>query len=312
MVSTRSTSRAQTPKNMSSKVQMATILPSDAIYQTQAVLPPNASPKATAVLPIKGLPQKVATIASKTAPPKVAVLPIKDPSQTTTTLPPAAPARVAGSVILPPPHPYAQVRHPTILPPKALPKTTKTTAKTIAKKEPVKKTSATKTHLQDKTNTSLKIKKPEHKRKSIGRIPNAKPLSPRSRCIANGPNGPKVYDELGFELSHKKCAGVGLVPRRIHGAQYFAMLEREANESRRKEEIMSTRREHVSSLTSVAWNDRVSRELGIPYHKVEMKHFEELARRGFKAKDGEFEAVNMSEEERDRLTTLCTGSVFRA
>jgi len=90
------------------------------------------------------------------------------------------------------------------------------------------------------------------------------------------------------------------------------MIYREVEERKRKGEIMGTPEEKQSALTSIAWDDRVARELGIMYHKVEMKHFEELSRRGFVAKEGEFEAVNMSEEEKNRLTTLATGSAFRA
>lgn len=90
------------------------------------------------------------------------------------------------------------------------------------------------------------------------------------------------------------------------------MEEERDLERARKLEIMGTRREHVSALTYMAWEDRVARELGIPYHKVEMKHFEELASRRFIPKEGEFEAVNMSEEERERLSRLCTGAAFRA
>ena len=75
---------------------------------------------------------------------------------------------------------------------------------------------------------------------------------------------------------------------------------------------MGTVKDHVSALTHMAWDDRVARELGIPYHKVEMEHFEELAKRGFVGKEGEFEAKNMSEEERNRISRLATGSAFRA
>lgn len=75
---------------------------------------------------------------------------------------------------------------------------------------------------------------------------------------------------------------------------------------------MDTKRENVSAMTYIAWDDRVARELGIPYHNVEMTHFEELASRGFVGKEGKFEAVNMSEEERERLSGLCTGAAFRA
>jgi hypothetical protein len=40
---------------------------------------------------------------------------------------------------------------------------------------------------------------------------------------------------------------------------------------------MDTKRENVSAMTYIAWDDRVARELSIPYHNVEMTHFEELA-----------------------------------
>jgi hypothetical protein len=90
------------------------------------------------------------------------------------------------------------------------------------------------------------------------------------------------------------------------------MEDERDREHARKREIMGTKRDNVSALASMAWNDRVARELGIPYHKIEMKHFEELARRGFVGKEGEFEAVNISEDEKERLTKLCAGSAFRA
>jgi len=132
------------------------------------------------------------------------------------------------------------------------------------------------------------------------------------RCIAGGPNGPPVYDELGFLLSYQKCCRAWGRPRRSLGAKYFAMLDQKAAESECKREIMGTAREKVSALTYMAWDDRVARELGIMYHQVEMKHFEILAQRGFVGKEGEFEASNMSEEERERLTVLAAGSAFRA
>ncbi len=90
------------------------------------------------------------------------------------------------------------------------------------------------------------------------------------------------------------------------------MLEQEATEKARKIESMGTKKEKVSALTLAAWNDRVARELGIMYHQVEMKHFEILAQRGFVAKEGEFEASNMSKEEVERVNKLVIGSAFRA
>jgi hypothetical protein len=65
-------------------------------------------------------------------------------------------------------------------------------------------------------------------------------------------------------------------------------------------------------VTYMAWSDGVARESGIPYHKVERRHFQELAKRGFEPEEGEFEDVNTSEEKNERPHKLALGSAFRA
>jgi hypothetical protein len=142
-------------------------------------------------------------------------------------------------------------------------------------------------------------------------------FSPTRRVLDGGPNGPPVYDTLGYELDHDKVARSTFGrPKKIRS---MAAYEREEKrwektfrDEDRKAEIMGGPPKCArSALTYFAWDDRVSRELGIPYYKVEMKDFEELARRGFKGQEGEFEAKDMTEEERDRLSTLATGSALR-
>jgi hypothetical protein len=44
---------------------------------------------------------------------------------------------------------------------------------------------------------------------------------------------------------------------------------------------MGTWRQSASTVMKWAWEHCVARELGIEFHKVEMKHFEELVERGF-------------------------------
>ncbi|KAH8778110.1 hypothetical protein BGZ57DRAFT_349304 [Hyaloscypha finlandica] len=188
----------------------------------------------------------------------------------------------------------------------AITKPSKTTSMTISKKA-----SAVRNHLKNTKAAALNATKSTSAKKLDS--PSLFKTSPRSRCLAGGPKGPKVYDDLGFELSYEACAGIsrgGIC--RPRGKKYYDMEDERARERTRQREIMGTERNNVSALTFMAWNDRVARELGIPYHKVEMKHFEELAKRGFVGKEGEFEAVNMSEEERNRLSKLCTGAAFRA
>lgn len=66
----------------------------------------------------------------------------------------------------------------------------------------------------------------------------------------------------------------------------------------------------MSALTLMAWDERVSRDLGIPFHTVVMEHFEEWQEKGFVPEPGEFQAVTMSKEKSDLLVTLATGSGF--
>lgn len=72
---------------------------------------------------------------------------------------------------------------------------------------------------------------------------------------------------------------------------------------------MNTDDKDVSALVLMAWIDRVSRDLGIPYHMVEMEDFEEWYAKGFRAEPGEFKNIPQSEQE--RITALETGCVFR-
>jgi hypothetical protein len=138
-------------------------------------------------------------------------------------------------------------------------------------------------------------------------------LAPEAAASQAVPKIPKFTDDFGFELSYEACAGISRGwTRRPRGMSYYNMEDQRDLEHARKREIMGTKRENVSALTCMAWDDMGARELGIPYHKVEMMHFEELATRGFVGKEGESEAVNMSEEQRERLSRHCTGAALRA
>lgn len=79
----------------------------------------------------------------------------------------------------------------------------------------------------------------------------------------------------------------------------------------RKREIMGTPKEEKGGLASFAWNERVSRNLGIPYHKVELAHFEKWKTDGFRAQPREFDDRFISGEKRRLLLKLAEGCVFR-
>ncbi|KAH0559349.1 hypothetical protein GP486_004137 [Trichoglossum hirsutum] len=137
---------------------------------------------------------------------------------------------------------------------------------------------------------------------------------PHEKILRRGPSGPPIYDEMGFEIDYEKVAKSSRARpgcRSMSGEKYLEMLEREDREEKRMAQIMGTDRNKTSAVTLMAWTDRISRDLGIPYHTVNIEDYEEWHRRGFKADGAEFEAKNMTEEEMDRITGLATGSDLR-
>jgi hypothetical protein len=61
---------------------------------------------------------------------------------------------------------------------------------------------------------------------------------------------------------------------------------------------------------SVVTLNRVSKDLNVPWHKIEVEHFQEWEKRGFKkARKGEY--GNPSVEERKRMLRLMSGASLR-
>jgi hypothetical protein len=61
---------------------------------------------------------------------------------------------------------------------------------------------------------------------------------------------------------------------------------------------------------SVVTLNRVSKDLNVPWHKIEIEHFHKWEKRGFKkARKGEYE--NPSVEERKRMLRLMSGASLR-
>jgi hypothetical protein len=85
----------------------------------------------------------------------------------------------------------------------------------------------------------------------------------------------------------------------------MAFLEAEMAKSRRIKEIMGR-----CESKAFAWQDRVARDLDIPFHTVDLPEYEEWHRRGFRLEPGELEG-KLPEEEDERLMTLAIGSAFR-
>src|SRR5579862_3951287 len=91
---------------------------------------------------------------------------------------------------------------------------------------------------------------------------------PGTKILRRGPSGAPVYDEMGFELDYDKVAkGQRRRPGRKarNSKKYNEFLEQSRREQERKAQIMGTDDRKTSALTLMAWTDRISRDLGIPY-----------------------------------------------
>jgi len=123
--------------------------------------------------------------------------------------------------------------------------------------------------------------------------------------LGKGPNGSPVYDRLGYKISHKVLKGAQRRRAPRSSKKYMAFLEAEMAKSRRIKEIMGR-----CESKAFAWQDRVARDLDIPFHTVDLPEYEEWHRRGFRLEPGELEG-KLPEEEDERLMTLAIGSAFR-
>ena len=114
-----------------------------------------------------------------------------------------------------------------------------------------------------------------------------------------GINGSPTYDTLGYELDKDK-----IINRRI---TYYRRDEWEI-----KAHTLGVwgRGPHFwSPFMTMAWDDKVSRDLGIAYHEVGLEEYALWKQRGFEARESDFK--DLSKEERERITRLASGSVLR-
>lgn len=133
-------------------------------------------------------------------------------------------------------------------------------------------------------------------------------LMPSQLCLRKGPRGSPTFDEMGYELDYDYISKHQGRPRPLSN-RGMAKLHKKREESERKKKIMGAENDRVIATNETAWDDRVARDLGIPYHEVAMEECEEWQRKGFHAEPGEFE--NPSQKEKDRLMRLSSGCALR-
>ena len=133
------------------------------------------------------------------------------------------------------------------------------------------------------------------------------------KLFEQGPNGPPVYDTQGFELDYKKVKRDGhkMPKQRRRTKAYKEMLEKAKSDRITIENIMGLSERGSFGLVGYKARDRVARDLGVPYHKVDVHHHEHWKEQGFKADPEEFKLESISEEEKQRLLELACGSALR-
>jgi len=102
------------------------------------------------------------------------------------------------------------------------------------------------------------------------------------KCFKKGPQGSPTYDKAGFELDYEKVAR-WMEPKPYNKASMMKNMDRSINrmrdDERRMAEIFFEKGEAPAnpeySIGASYWKDRVSKDLGVPWHKIEVGHFEE-------------------------------------
>jgi len=93
-------------------------------------------------------------------------------------------------------------------------------------------------------------------------------------CRRKRLNGSPTYDELGYELDKEfSIKHTGGRPRPL-GKRALERLEQKGKDRERKAKILGMK-DSGDVRNEDAWDDRVARDLGITFHKVGMKEYEE-------------------------------------
>lgn len=139
-------------------------------------------------------------------------------------------------------------------------------------------------------------------------------------CFYKGPNGSPTYDEAGFELDYDKVAR-WIQPEAYNKSKMMSSMDRSiarrAEERKKMAKIFfepgAVPADHPELCRDEEyWKDRVSKDLGVPWHKIGVEHFEEWEKLGFpKAKAGEYMYCNASKADKDRMMGLLTGASLR-
>lgn len=137
-------------------------------------------------------------------------------------------------------------------------------------------------------------------------------------CFKKGPRGSPTYDEAGFQLDYEKVAE-WMKPKAYNKESIMRGMDRAIEQAKSDEARMAeiffrpgTAPKDFRATEKDFWRDKVSKDLGIPFHKVDVKAFEEWEKRGFeKQSPSDWEWKGFSEEEKKRISRLQIGASLR-
>ncbi|EXJ93897.1 hypothetical protein A1O1_02290 [Capronia coronata CBS 617.96] len=142
---------------------------------------------------------------------------------------------------------------------------------------------------------------------------NPSPLPPPAK---KRPRGSPTYDAAGFELDYGKVAD-WMKPQPYDKERTMRGMDKAVEKARREKAGMAEiffRRgpapQDPGPLEVDFWKDRVSKDLGIPFHKIDAAAFEEWERRGFE-KQWPSDWESFTDEEKKRIRRMQAGCTLR-
>jgi len=140
-------------------------------------------------------------------------------------------------------------------------------------------------------------------------------------CYEKGPNGSPTYDQSGFQLDYFKVAE-WMKPKRINKNRAQRMRKQEKYTKKRADDLDRMNAlfflggqgpsKGENSYVELLIKDKVSKDLGMPFHRIGVAEVEEWARRGFPREDPKaYVDATVTEEEKKRILFLLGGGSLR-
>lgn len=140
-------------------------------------------------------------------------------------------------------------------------------------------------------------------------------------CYDRGPNGPPTYDTAGFRLDYNKVVD-WFKPVRYNKKRMMNGMDRAVARGRSLDEHIvqaffddfeeaKEKMSGMSPLTHGLIKDTISKDLGIPYHKIGHAEIDMWEQKGFQKHKVE-DWMTYSEEDKKRDLKMLTGASLRA